>query len=43
MINWDDRIRHSILVDSQADLLIFGMERKANLGVVEIQPSAMYL
>ena len=25
---WDDRIRHSILVDSQADLLIFGMGEK---------------
>lgn len=25
---WDDRIRHSILVDSQADLLIYGMGEK---------------
>jgi len=32
---WDDRVRHSILLDSKADLLIYGMGEKPILEIAE--------
>lgn len=32
---WDDKVRHSILIDSQADLLMYGMSEKCIIEVAE--------
>jgi len=32
---WDDRIRRSILLDSRADLLVYGMGERANIEICE--------
>lgn len=33
---WDDKLRRSVLVDSKADLLIYGMGEKATLRIAEL-------
>ena len=38
---WDDRVRHSILIDSLADLIVYGMGEKAIVEVAEALASGL--